>query len=92
MTSILEHVCLYFLAWLLDSDSLLVGGFKTTTVKAGIIENDARTSRISPFGLGGEEDSLSAPHWRQGKRNDSTDLTRRGNSNGLAIFLRYVTG
>jgi len=32
-----------------------LGRFEATTVKARIIENDAKTSRISPFGLGGED-------------------------------------
>ena len=64
--------------------------------KTEIIENGARTSRISPFGLGGGENTARrfsfSPHSRQGKRNDTTDLSRRGYSNVLAAFASGPVG
>ena len=50
------------------------------TVKTEIIETGARTSRISSFGFGGE---ITARRILQPSA-ETTDLTRRGNSNVLA--------
>jgi len=61
---------------------------RCSIVKTRIIEKDARTSRISPFGLRGENTAKRfsfSPLLRQIKENQ-TDLTRRGNSNVLARF------
>jgi len=58
------------------------------TVRAGAIENDTRASRISLFGLGGEEAQKrfsSRPQLEPIKKY-TVVLTRRGNSNALARF------
>ena len=52
------------------------------TVRTGIIENGARTSRISPFRLGGENAAREVLQ----PSAEIADLTRRGNSNVPAIF------
>ena len=55
------------------------------------------TSRISPFGLRGENTAkgflfLFQPSVETGERRDPTDLTKRGNSNVLAALTVQVLG